>query len=141
MSGDGGLAMMLGDLLTAIQENIPIKVVVFNNGALGFVELEMKVEGLLDAYTDLKNPDFSRVAEAIGFYGRRVEHAGDLEAAVRDWLAQPGPALLDVVTSRMELVMPPFIGAQQAFGTALYSAKAMLGGRAGDVWDLVTENL
>ena len=65
----------------------------------------------------------------------------DLEAAVQDWLAQPGPALLDVVTSRMELVMPPFVGVEQAMGTALYSAKAMLGGRAGDVWDLVTENL
>jgi pyruvate dehydrogenase (quinone) len=141
MSGDGGLAMMLGDLLTAIQEKIPLKIVVFNNGALGFVELEMKVEGLLNAYTDLVNPDFSRVAEAIGFHARRVEKAADLDSAVKDWLAQPGPALLDVVTSRMELVMPPFVGAEQAFGTALYSAKAMLGGRAGDVWDLVTENL
>jgi pyruvate dehydrogenase (quinone) len=141
MSGDGGLAMMMGDLLTAIQEKIPIKIALFNNGALGFVELEMKVEGLLNAYTDLQNPDFSRVAVAIGFRARRVEHANDLEAAVQDWLSQPGPALLDVVTSRMELVMPPFIGAEQAFGTALYSAKAMLGGRAGDVWDLVTENL
>jgi pyruvate dehydrogenase (quinone) len=141
MSGDGGLAMMMGDLLTAIQEKIPLKIVVFDNGALGFVELEMKVEGLLNAYTDLVNPDFSRVAEAIGFHARRVEKATDLEAAVKDWLAQPGPALLDVVTSRMELVMPPFVGAEQAFGTALYSAKAMLGGRAGDVWDLVTENL
>ena len=141
MSGDGGLSMMLGDLLTAIQEKIPVKIALFNNGALGFVELEMKVEGLLNAYTDLQNPDFSRVAEAIGFHARRVEKADDLDAAVRDWLAQPGPALLDVVTSRMELVMPPFIGAQQVFGTALYSAKAMLGGRAGDVWDLVTENL
>jgi pyruvate dehydrogenase (quinone) len=141
MSGDGGLAMMLGDLLTAIQEKIPLKIAVFDNSALGFVELEMKVEGLLNAYTDLVNPDFARVAEAIGFHARRVEKADDLEAAVKDWLAQPGPALLDVVTSRMELVMPPFIGAQQAFGTALYSAKAILGGRAGDVWDLVTENL
>ncbi len=141
MSGDGGLSMLMGDLLTAIQEKIPIKVALFNNGALGFVELEMKVEGLLDAYTNLENPDFSRVAEAIGFHARRVERADDLEAAVKDWLAQPGPALLDVVTSRMELVMPPFIGAEQAFGTALYSAKALLGGRAGDVWDLVTENL
>jgi pyruvate dehydrogenase (quinone) len=141
MSGDGGLAMMMGDLLTAIQEKIPIKIALFNNGALGFVELEMKVEGLLNAYTDLVNPDFSRVAEAIGFHARRVENANDLDAAVKDWLAQPGPALLDVVTSRMELVMPPFVGAPQAFGTALYSAKAMLGGRAGDVWDLVTENL
>jgi pyruvate dehydrogenase (quinone) len=133
--------MMMGDLLTAIQEKIPLKIVVFNNGALGFVELEMKVEGLLNAYTDLQNPDFSRVAEAIGFHARRVEKATDLDAAVKDWLAQPGPALLDVVTSRMELVMPPFVGAEQVFGTALYSAKAMLGGRAGDVWDLVTENL
>jgi pyruvate dehydrogenase (quinone) len=141
MSGDGGLAMMLGDLLTAIQEKIPLKVVVFDNSALGFVELEMKVDGLLNAYTDLVNPDFARVAEAIGFHARRVEKAADLDAAVKDWLAQPGPALLDVVTSRMELVMPPFIGAQQVFGTALYSAKALLGGRAGDVWDLVTENL
>jgi pyruvate dehydrogenase (quinone) len=141
MSGDGGLAMMMGDLLTAIQEKIPLKIVVFNNGALGFVELEMKVEGLLNAYTDLVNPDFSRVAEAIGFHARRVEKAADLDAAVKDWLAQPGPALLDVVTSRMELVMPPVVGAEQVFGTAIYSAKAMLGGRAGDVWDLVTENL
>jgi pyruvate dehydrogenase (quinone) len=141
LSGDGGLSMLLGDLLTAIQEKIPIKIAVFNNSSLGFVEMEMKVEGLLDAYTNLENPDFSRVAEAIGFHARRVERAEDLEAAVQDWLAQPGPALLDVVTSRLELVMPPKVEAAQVFGTALYSAKAMLGGRAGDVWDLVTENL
>jgi pyruvate dehydrogenase (quinone) len=141
LSGDGGLTMLLGDLLTAIQEKIPIKVAVFNNGSLGFVEMEMKVEGLLDAYTNLTNPDFARVAEAIGFHARRVERADDLEAAVKDWLAQPGPALLDVVTSRLELVMPPRIEAGQVFGTALYSAKAILGGRGGDVWDLVTENL
>lgn len=141
MSGDGGLAMLLGDLLTAIQEKIPIKIALFNNSALGFVELEMKVEGLLDAYTNLVNPDFARVAEAIGFHARRIERAEDLEAAVQDWIAQPGPALLDVVTSRMELVMPPHVQPAQVFGTALYSAKALLDGRAGDVWDLVTENL
>ena len=113
----------------------------FNNGALGLVELEMKVEGLLDSYTNLVNPDFSRVAEAIGFHGSRVERAQDLDAAVRDWLAQPGPALLDVVTSRMELVRPPAVGHEQLFGTALYSGKALLSGRAGNVWDLVTDNL
>lgn len=141
MSGDGGLSMLMGDLLTAIQEKIPIKIAVFDNGTLGFVELEMKVEGLLNAFTDLKNPDFSRVAEAIGFHARRVERAEDLDAAVKDWLTRPGPALLDVVTSRMELVMPPVVGAEQVFGTALYSAKAVLDGRAGDAWDLVTENL
>jgi len=141
LSGDGGIAMLLGDLLTAIQEKIPIKIAVFDNGSLGFVELEMKVEGLLNAYTDLINPDFAKVAEAIGFYGRRVERPEDLEAAVKEWLAHPGPALLDVLTSRMELVMPPHIDAKNVFGTALYSTKAFLGGRAGDVWDLVTENL
>ncbi|MBV8591144.1 MAG: ubiquinone-dependent pyruvate dehydrogenase [Acetobacteraceae bacterium] len=140
-SGDGGLSMLMGDLLTAVQERIPIKVAVFNNGSLGFVELEMKAEGLLDAYTNLENPDFARVAEAIGFHARRVERAEDLDGAVRDWLAQTGPALLDVVTSRMELVMPPHIEAGPLFGMALYSAKAVLAGRAGDVWELVTENL
>jgi pyruvate dehydrogenase (quinone) len=133
--------MLLGDLITAIQEDIPIKIAVFNNSSLGFVELEMKVEGLLDAYTDLKNPDFARVAEAIGFYGQRVEKADDLEAAVKAWLAHPGPALLDVVTDRMELVMPPKIEAKQMFGTALYSAKALLNGRAGDVIELAKDNL
>src|SRR6202041_2343385 len=130
LSGDGGLSMLMGDLITAIQEKIAIKIAVFNNGSLGFVELEMKVEGPLDAYTNLENPDFARVAEAIGFHARRVERAEDLDMAVRDWLAQPGPALLDVMTSRMELVMPPHIEAAPVFGMALYSAKAVLAGRA-----------
>jgi pyruvate dehydrogenase (quinone) len=142
LSGDGGLSMLLGDLITAIQEKISIKIAVFNNGSLGFVELEMKVEGLLNAYTDLENPDFARVAQAMGFHAQRVERAEeDLEAAVRDWIAAPGPALLDVVTDRMELVMPPKVQFAQVFGTALYSAKAVLAGRAGDVWELVTDNL
>ena len=133
LSGDGGLAMMLGDLLTAVQERLPIKVAVFNNGALDFVEIEQKVEGLLDAYTDLVNPDFARVAEAIGFHGQRVENAEDLDAAVQAWLAEPGPALLDVVTDRFELVMPPSVKPGEVAGMALYSAKAVLSGRAGDV--------
>jgi pyruvate dehydrogenase (quinone) len=133
--------MLLGDLLTAIQEKIPIKIALFNNGSLGFVELEMKAEGLLDSYTNLENPDFARVAEAIGFYAKRVEHAEDLDAAVRDWLAQPGPALLDVVTSRLELVMPAHIELAPIFGMALYSAKAVLAGRIDDVWELATENI
>jgi len=137
MSGDGGLAMLLGDLLTTMQEDLPIKVVVFDNGSLGFVELEQKVEGLLDAYTDLKNPDFSRLAEAMGFWGRRVEKPQDLEAAVQDWLAQPGPALLDVLTDRYELVMPPKIEPSQVFGMALYSAKGVLSGRGGEVAELI----
>ena len=111
--------MLLGDLLTAVQENLPIKVVVFNNGSLNFVELEQKVEGLLDNYTDLKNPDFGRLAEVIGFHGRTVTRSEDLEEAVLDFLSQRGPALLDVHTSRAELVMPPQIEAKQVAGTAL----------------------
>jgi pyruvate dehydrogenase (quinone) len=137
LSGDGGLAMLLGDLLTAVQEKLPIKVVVFNNGALDFVEIEQKVEGLLDAYTELVNPDFARVAEAIGFSGRRVERAEDLDAAVQAWLQEPGPALLDVVTDRYELVMPPAVKPGQVAGMALYSAKAVLGGRGRDVVGII----
>ena len=129
--------MLLGDLLTTIQESLPIKVVVFDNSSLGFVELEQKVEGLLDAYTDLKNPDFARVAEAMGLWGRRVERPEDLEGAVRAWLAAPGPALLDVVTNRYELVLPPKVDAAQVFGMALYSAKGLLSGRGADVTDLL----
>lgn len=137
LSGDGGLAMMLGDLLTAVQEQLPIKVAVFNNSALDFVEIEQKVEGLLDTYTDLLNPDFSRVAEAIGFRGWRVEQPDQLETAVKAWLAEPGPALLDVVTDRFELVMPPKVKAGQVAGMALYSAKAVLGGRGRDVAGII----
>ncbi|QGL77443.1 thiamine pyrophosphate-dependent enzyme [Stenotrophomonas maltophilia] len=140
LSGDGGLAMLLGDLLTAVQENLPIKVVVFNNGSLNFVELEQKVEGLLDHYTDLKNPDFGRLAEVIGFHGRTVTRSEDLEEAVQDFLAQRGPALLDVHTSRAELVMPPQIEAKQVAGTALYAAKAVLNGRFDDVKHLLVDN-
>lgn len=140
LSGDGGLAMLLGDLLTAVQENLPIKVVVFNNGSLNFVELEQKVEGLLDNYTDLKNPDFGRLAEVIGFHGRTVIRSEDLEEAVQDFLSQRGPALLDVHTSRAELVMPPQIEAKQVAGTALYAAKAVLNGRFDDVKHLLVDN-
>jgi len=137
LSGDGGIAMLLGDLLTAVQEKLPIKVAVFNNGALDFVEIEQKVEGLLEAYTDLVNPDFARVAEAMGLWGRRVEQADQLERAVKDWLAAPGPALLDVVTDRFELVMPPKVEVGQVAGMALYSAKAVLNGRGRDVVGLI----
>ena len=128
---------MLGDLLTIIQEQLPIKIAVFNNGALDFVEIEQKVEGLLDTYTELVNPDFSRVAEAIGLRSWRVENGEDLEAVVQQWLSEPGPALLDVVTDRFELVMPPNVKPGQVAGMALYSAKAVLGGRARDVIGIV----
>ncbi len=141
MSGDGGLSMLLGDLLTTVQENLAVKIVVFNNSSLGFVELEQKVEGLLDSYTDLKNPDFGKVAESIGLWGRHVDDPAELEAAVEAWLATPGPALLDVVTDRYELVMPAKIAPDMVFGTALYSAKGLLAGRGKAVLDLITDPL
>lgn len=140
MSGDGGLAMLLGDLLTAVQEKIPLKIVVFNNGTLGFVELEMKVEGLLDAFTELQNPDFGKLAEVIGFRGWTIDHNKDLEPAILEFLAHPGPALLDVRVNRSELVMPPQIEPGMVLGTMLYGVKAALSGRAADVVDMLESN-
>lgn len=105
LSGDGGLAMLLGDLLTTIQEKLPIKIVVFNNSSLNFVALEMKAEGLNDGYTQLVNPDFSQVAASIGLWGKRVEKPELLDAAVAEFLAAPGPALLDVVTHKNETII------------------------------------
>jgi pyruvate dehydrogenase (quinone) len=140
LCGDGGLAMLMGDMITAVQEKLPIKVAVVNNGSLGFVELEQRVEGMLATYTDLQNPDFAKVAEAIGYWGRRVERASDLDAAVREWLAQPGPALLDVVTGRYELIMPPAVETKAAFGMALYSMRAVMAGRSSELVEMVQQN-
>jgi pyruvate dehydrogenase (quinone) len=141
LAGDGGFAMLMGDLLTTLQENLPIKIVVYDNGKLGFVELEQKGEGLLPVYTDLKNPDFGQVAQACGLWGRTVSDPAELEVAVQEWLSQPGPALLNVKVAPMELVMPPFVALESAYGMALYSVKAVLRGRAGDVFEMIGENL
>ena len=139
--GDGGLAMMLGDLLTTIQEDLPIKIAVYDNGKLGFVEIEQKTEGLMPTFTDLKNPDFGKVAEAIGLWGRTVTHSEQVEEAVKEWLAVPGPALLNVKVAPMELVIPPFTAVGPAYGMAVYSAKAVLHGKAGDVFEMIGENI
>jgi pyruvate dehydrogenase (quinone) len=140
LAGDGGFAMLMGDLITLVQHDIPIKIAVYDNGKLGFVELEQKSEGLMPVYTDLKNPDFGKVAEAVGLWGRTVEDAGLLEASVAEWLAQPGPALLNVKVAPMELVMPPFTALKPAVGMALYTMKAVLHGKAGDVFEMIAEN-
>jgi pyruvate dehydrogenase (quinone) len=140
MAGDGGFAMLMGEILTLVQESIPIKIVVFDNGKLGFVELEQKGEGLLPVFTDLKNPNFGKLAEAAGLWGREVTDAADLETAIQEWLAAPGPALLSVKVAPMELVMPPMISVESAYGMALYSTKALLHGKAGDVFEMIAEN-
>jgi len=140
LCGDGGLTMLLGDLLTLVQESIPVKLLVFNNGSLGFVEMEQRIEGLLDSYTTLQNPDFAELARVCGLGGARVERADELEDAMRRWLAHDGPALLDVKVNRMELVMPPEVTGEQIASTALFGLKAILGGRADEVVCLLKNN-
>lgn len=141
LAGDGGFSMLMGDLLTCVQEQLPIKIAVFDNGKLGFVEIEQKTEGMVSLYTDLKNPDFGEVAKACGLWGRRVDRADQLEAAVGHWLAEPGPALLHIKVEPMELVMPPFTEAAPAIGMALYAARAVLQGKGGEVVEMIRENL
>jgi pyruvate dehydrogenase (quinone) len=138
MAGDGGISMLFGDLMTAVQQELSIKIAVYDNGKLGFVEIEQKAEGMLDTFTKLKNPNFAGVARALGLWGET--DADRLETAVKDWLGQPGPALLHVHVDTMQLVMPPFMQVKSAIGMALYSARAILHGRGGDVWEMVEEN-
>jgi pyruvate dehydrogenase (quinone) len=139
-SGDGGLAMMLGDLLTLKQLNLPVKLVVFNNGALGFVELEMKAVGFVSFGTDLVNPDFCKLAEAAGVLGVRVEKPEELESAVKRALAHDGPALVEVFVNRQELSMPPTITLEEARGFTLYMLRAVMNGRGDEVIDLAKTN-
>jgi len=130
----------MGDLLTLVQEDIPLKLVVFHNNTLGFVEMEQRVEGLVDHFTGLHNPDFAKLAEACGFAGWHVEQAGELEAAMDAWLHHDGPALLDVHVNQMELVMPPKVEVSQVASTALFGVKAVLDGRTKEVVDLLRNN-
>jgi pyruvate dehydrogenase (quinone)/pyruvate oxidase len=140
MSGDGGLAMLMGELLTIKQLNLPVKIIVFNNGTLGFVEMEMKAAGLIETGVTLDNPDFAAMARAIGLHGVRVTDPGEVESGIREVLAHPGPALLDAVTARTELSMPPKITLEQMKGFTLYMAKAILSGRGDSVIELGKTN-
>jgi pyruvate dehydrogenase (quinone) len=141
LSGDGGLAMLLGDLLTLRQLKLPVKLVVFNNSSLGFVELEMKAAGLVDYGTDLVNPNFAKLAESADVLGFRVEKPEELRPALAKALAHDGPALVEVVVNRQELSMPPTISLDQALGFGLYMIRAILSGRGDEVIDLAKTNL
>jgi pyruvate dehydrogenase (quinone) len=141
MSGDGGFAMLMGDLITLTQMKLPVKVVIFNNGVLGFVALEMKASGFVETGVDLQNPDFACMARAMGIRGERVEDPGDLPNAIRDVLAFDGPAVLDVVTATQELSMPPTITAEQVKGFSLWVLRAVMSGRGDEVLDLAKTNL
>ncbi len=141
LCGDGGLSMLLGDLFTIVQENLPVKLVVINNGSLNFVELEQKVEGLLDHFTKLKNDNFAKVAGAIGIYSQKVTDSESLEDALIKFLNHPGAALLDVHTNPNELVMPPEVSLSQVADTALYATKAIFHGRIGDVTEFISSEI
>jgi pyruvate dehydrogenase (quinone) len=141
LSGDGGLAMLLGELLTLRQLQLPVKLVVFNNSSLGFVELEMKAAGLLDFATSLVNPNFAQLAESAGILGLRVEKPEEVAPALAQALAHNGSVLVDVLVNRQELSMPPTITAEQAKGFSLYMVRAVLSGRGDEVVDLAKTNL
>ena len=141
LSGDGGFTMLMGDLITLKQENLPVKIVIFNNGVLGFVALEMKAAGFVELGTDLQNPDFAAMARAMGIHGVRIEDPGDLPEAVAGALSHDGPAVLDVVTATQELSMPPTIGVEQVKGFSLWLLRAVMSGRGDEVIDLAKANL
>jgi len=141
LSGDGGLAMLLGDLLSVRQLQLPVKVVVFNNSSLGFVELEMKAAGILDFATELINPDFARMAEAAGILGLKAETPEQVAPLLEQALEHDGPALVEVLVNRQELSMPPSIQLDQMVGFGLYMIKAVLNGRGDEVIDLARTNV
>lgn len=141
LAGDGGLAMMLGDLLTLRQLKLPVKIVVFNNSSLAFVELEMKAAGIVNYGTALDNPNLADLAKSAGLYGIRVEQPNDLDGALRAAFQAPEPALVEVIVNRQELSMPPSITFEQAKGFSIWAAKSVLSGRGDQVLDLAKTNI
>lgn len=141
MCGDGGFAMLMGEILTLVQQKLPIKVVIFNNGSLGFVEMEMHVGGMLDYGTDLVNPNFAALAEAVGIKGIRVDSASTLEQDLETAFAHKGPVIVDVSVNRNELIVPPTIELEQVKGFSLYMMKAIINGQGTAILDLMKANL
>jgi pyruvate dehydrogenase (quinone) len=141
MCGDGGLAMLMGELLTLRQHDLPVKLVVFKNDSLAFVELEMKAGGFLDFATHLHNPDFTKIAEAAGILGLRAETPDQVAAMITQALKHDGPALVEVPVSRQELSMPPTITFEEAKGFGIFMLKAVLNGRGDEIIDLARVNL
>jgi len=140
LCGDGGFTMLMGDFLSMAQMHLPVKIVIFNNSVLGFVAMEMKAGGYLTDGTDLQNPDFAAIARASGIKGIRVEKSADLPAALQEAFATDGPVLVDVVTAKEELAMPPQIKFEQAKGFSLYMLRAIINGRGDEVVELAKTN-
>ncbi len=141
MSGDGGLAMLMGDLLSLRQLQLPVKIVVYKNDALAFVELEMKAAGILEFGTELINPDFAKMAEAAGVLGLTAESSDQVRPKIAQALKHDGPALVEVLVHRQELSMPPTITLEQMTGFSLFALKAVLSGRGDEIVDLAKVNL
>ena len=141
LSGDGGIAMLLGELITLRQQHLPVKVVVFSNGALSFVELEMKAAGIVTYGTDLDNPDFAGIARAAGLFGVRVDKAGDLDDALQGAFGHDGAALVEVATARQELSLPPKLSYGQIKGFTLYATRTILSGEGSELIELARTNL
>jgi len=141
LSGDGGLAMLMGDMLSLPQLNLPVKIIVFNNSSLAFVELEMKAAGILEFGTELHNPNFAKMAEAAGILGLRAETPDQVRPMIEQALRHDGPVLIEAIVSRQELSMPPTITVDQIKGFSLFMIKAVLDGRGNDIIDLAKVNL
>jgi len=141
LSGDGGFTMLMGDVLSLVQLELPVKVVVFNNSDLGFVSLEQKSTGFLDFGTKFRNPNFAAMAEAIGIKGIRIEDPAEVESGIDAALAHDGPALIDAVVTRTELAIPPAVTVDMAKGFTLYMVKAVINGRTDELIDLAKSNL
>src|ERR1700678_982889 len=141
LSGDGGFTMLMGDFLSLAQLGLPVKVVVFDNSALGFIELEQKSTGFIPIGTELQNPNFAAMAEAVGVHGIRLERASDVEAGIADAFAHDGPVLIDAVVNRTELAMPPAITVEMAKGFSLYMLRAVMSGQTDQIIDLARSNL
>jgi pyruvate dehydrogenase (quinone) len=141
LSGDGGFTMMMGDFITLAQLGLKVKVIVLNNGTLGFVEMEMKANGFVDTGCDLKNPNFAAMAQAMGIKGIRVEKPQDLKSALAEAFSHDGPVLVDVLSPRQELAMPPKTTAEQSYHFGMFMMKAVLDGRARQLIDLAKVNV
>ncbi|MBV9197285.1 MAG: ubiquinone-dependent pyruvate dehydrogenase [Solirubrobacterales bacterium] len=141
LSGDGGIAMLMGELLTLRQQNLPVKVVVLNNGALAFVELEMKADGIVTFGTDLDNPSFAEIARAVGLHGVQIERPSELGDGLREGFAHDGASVIEVMTVRQELSIPPKISYDQAKGFTLWATRNILSGRGDEIVQVAKSNL
>ena len=138
--GDGGLSMMMGDLMTIVQYNLPVKIVLFNNRSLGMVKLEMEVAGIPDVETDMLNPDFEKLAQAMGMFGITVFNPSDVRSTLKKVFSQDGSALITIQTDPNALAMPPKLEFDQMKGFASYIGKMMLSGRANEVIKIIESN-